>query len=75
MEDCADEQLSLVDGCHRGSLQHGAVVRIDARHHRLLREDVLDAQDLPEEGDTSTETAVAENPPWWREGTSISMLI
>lgn len=63
MEDGADEQLSTVDRRHRAALQHGAIVRIHARHHRLLREDVLDAQDLPEEGETSTESAVAGNPP------------
>lgn len=70
MVDCADEQFSLVDGCHRGSLQHGAIVGVNACHHRLLREDVLDAQDLPGEGDTSAEAATGENPPQ-REGTSV----
>lgn len=50
VEDCANEQLSLVDGCHGAPLQHGAIVRVDTSHHGLLREDVLDAQDLPERG-------------------------
>lgn len=63
MEDGADEQLPIVDGCHRAALQHGAIVGVHTRHRRLLREDVLDAQDLPEEGDTSTESATGRNPP------------
>lgn len=66
MEDCADEQFSLVDRCHRASLQHRAVVGVDTCHRRLLREDVLDAQDLPEEGDTS-EMAAGKNPPRMEE--------
>ena len=70
MEDCADKQLSLVDGCHRASLQHRAVVSVDARHRGLLREDVLDAQDLREEGDTAAEMAAGGNPSWM-EGTSV----
>lgn len=70
MEDCADEQFSLVDGCHGASLQHRAIVGIDTCHHRLFREDVLDAQDLPEEGDTAAEMATGENSPWM-EGTSL----
>lgn len=48
VEHCADEQFSLVQGCHRTSLQHRAVLSIDAHHHGLLREYVLDAQNLSE---------------------------
>jgi len=46
VEDGANEQFPIVDRCHRGPLQHGAILSIDARHRGLLRQEVLDAQDL-----------------------------
>lgn len=47
MEHCANKQLSFIDGCDGGGHELVAIVTILQSHHRLLRENVSDPQDLP----------------------------